>query len=428
MEFKLISFFGFWTFAALAWATGGRRAFNFRTFAGAAGLAWVLGAIVFMFPGSRSALSWLNDALVGLIVASQKGAVFLFGPLALGPGQTLPDGTRSVGFILAVQVLPSVIFFSAIVGALYYLKVMQGIVGLFAKLFYKFLGVSGAESLAAASNIFVGVESGIAVRPFLRSMTRSELLMILTCMMATVASTVLGIYVIALKDVIPNIAGHLVSASIISIPCAAVAAKLFLPEEDRPETLGRIPEEIRFSEQDAGKTEGASNLMTALLDGGAQGMKMAVGIATALIVALGVEAIIDLALTGLPSVSGQDLSLERIMGWLTLPFVALLGLNPEEWQAAARILGSRFIETEVASYFSLAALQAGDAALSPRSVIILAYSLCGFVHLASFGIFVGGLSALVPERMREISVLGMKALWTSFLATLMTGSIAGVFV
>ena len=166
--------------------------------------------------------------------------------------------------------------------------------------------------------------------------------------------------------------------------------------------------------------------MVALVKGGSQGTKMAVGIATVLIVVLGLEALLDLILS---KSFGQNFSVQNLLGWLTVPFSALMGLPPEEWQMASQILGSRFVETEVSAYFALAQAQTADpVAFTKRSVIILTYALCGFVHLASMGIFIGGLTALVPSRATDITVIGGRALWTAFLATVLTGCIAGALV
>jgi len=417
--YRLISFSGFFLVAFIAWVTGSRQRVNVKTIIGSMALAWVLGALTFWLSWSRSALQWVNDVLVAILTASHKGALFLFGPLALGPGQTMPDGSPSIGFILAFQVFPSVIFFSAVISGLYYLGIMQAVVRFFARIFYRLLTLSGAESLSAAANIFVGIESGLTIHPYLMKMTRSELLTLMTCMMATVASTVMGIYIIALRDIFPQIAGHLISASLISIPCAVIASKLSLPEQKVPETLGELPE----ADTD---TEKPSNVMVALFTGGSQGVKMAVGIATVLIVVLGLEALVDLALA---KSFGQNISVQTLLGWLTVPFSALLGLRPEEWQLAGQILGSRFIETEVSAYFALAQAQITDPVpFTQRSIIILTYALCGFVHLASLGIFIGGLTALAPARAHDITVIGGRALWTAFLATVLTGCIAGALV
>jgi len=418
-NYHLISLAGFFLVAFISWVTGSRQRINTRTILGSIALAWILGGLTFWASWSRSVLHWVNDMLVAILSASHKGALFLFGPLALGPGQAMPNGTPSIGFVLAFQVLPSVIFFSSMISGLYYLGIMQAVVRFFARIFYRLLALSGAESLSASANIFVGIESSLTIQPYLIKMTRSELLTLMTCMMATVASTVMGIYVIALHDIFPQIAGHLVSASLISIPCSVIASKLSLPELNVPETMGDLP-------QTDNSTKKASNLMVALVEGGSQGVKMAVGIATVLIVVLGLEALVDLVLA---KSFGQNLSVQNLLGWLTVPFSALMGLRPEEWQLASQILGSRFVETEVSAYFALAQTQVAEPApFTQRSVTILTYALCGFVHLASVGIFVGGLTALVPSRAYDITVMGGRALWTAFLATVLTGCIAGALI
>ncbi len=410
--YRLLAFVGFFTIASLAWVTGRRTRLNWTTIGGSTALAWGLGIVSFWFPGSRWLWGAINDVVVAMLAASQKGTLFLLGPLALGPGQTLPDGTVSVGFILAAQALPAVVFFAAIVAGLYYTGIMQAVVALFARLFYRTMGLSGAESLSAAANIFVGIEAGLIVRPYLAAMTRSELLMVLTCMMGTVASTVMGIYVSALQHVVPQIAGHLISASVISIPCAVLISKLAFPEDGQPVTLGGVPSDDGLREpsdsSDGEKSPPPSNLIVALIDGARQGMTMAVGIAALLIVFLGLEALLDLALAQRPVLGGTPLSVTRILAWMTWPFAILLGLRPEEWQIGADLLGSRFIETEVAAYFKLAALQAASPPpLSPRSVTAMTYALCGFVHVASTDIFVGGITALVPRRAKDVSLLGL---------------------
>lgn len=423
--YRLVAFTGFFTIAFLAWLTGRRGRLNWSTIIGSIVLAWSFGVVTFWFPGSRWVLGRLNDIVVAMLTASQKGSLFLFGPLAVGPGQVLPDGTPSVGSILAMQALPAVVFFAAFTTGLYYLGIMQAIVRLFARLFYRSMGLSGAESLSGAANIFVGIEGALVVRPYLAAMTSSELLLVLTCMMATVASTVLGIYVAALQHVVPQIAGHLISASVISIPCAVLVSKLSLPEDEVPVTRGTIPS--KSASQGTDDVTTPSNLIVALIEGATQGVKMAVGIAALLIVFLGLEALVDLALAMLPSVKGSTLSVTRILAWLIWPFTVLLGLRPDEWQIGAELLGARFVETEVTAYFKLAAVQSlSPPPLSLRSLTAMTYALCGFVHVPSMGIFVGGLAALVPHRTRDLSLLGLRALWTAFLATLLNGCIAAV--
>ena len=248
--YRLVSLAGFFLILGLAWVTGKRRKVNLKTVIGCLILIWGIGGMTFWVSFTRRILEAVNSVLVAVLTASQKGTVFLFGPLALGPGATLADGTPSIGFVLAIQVLPAVIFFSALVSALYYLGIMQRIVRFFARIFFRTMHLSGAESLSSAANIFVGIESSLTVKPWLEKMTRSELLTLMTCMMATVASTVMGVYVIALVGVFPQIAGHLVSASVISIPCAVLISKITWPENEQPETLGSLPDEPHLNNEE----------------------------------------------------------------------------------------------------------------------------------------------------------------------------------
>jgi len=430
LAYRGIAFIGFFIISFIAWITGNKRQINKKTIAGSVFLAWSIGGMTFWFPWTRKALEWINSVLMSVLQASQKGSIFLFGPLAIGPGELLSDGTQSIGFVLALQVLPSVIFFSAIISLLYYLNIIQACVNGFAKFFHKSMALSGAESFSAAVSIFFGIESSLTIRNYLDRMSKSELLTLITCMMATVASTVMAVYVIALRDIFPQIAGHLISASIISIPCAVLISKLSLPENEAPKTPGSVSNDITdeaFANNSIDiNTKKPTNVMVVLMEGGALGVKLAISIATLLIIVLGLQEMVDLILKLIPKISGQPISINRVFGWLVWPFTLLIGLKPEEWEMGSQILGSRFVETEVSAYFKLASVQSVQTqAFSLRSFTALTYSLCGFVHFASLGIFVGGLTAIVPSRAKEISILGIRGLWTAFLATLLTGCIAG---
>lgn len=405
---------------AVAWFAGGcRRPVPWRTISGGSALLVLLGALVFLAPPARTALVAVNDVVVAVLTAGQAGARFLFGPLALNPGETSPGGEASIGFILAVQVLPAVVFFAALMTLLYHLRIMKPAVALFARLFRRTLGLSGAEALAGSANIFVGVESAMTVRPYLERMTRSELLTLLACGMSTVASTSMAIYVALLRGAFPLIAGHLASASVLSIPAAAMCAKLMLPESAIPETFGRVPR------QDLG--EHHSGAFAALAAGAWDGLKLAAGIATLLIAVLGMVGLADLVLARLPfRPGGVPLDLSAILGWLFTPLAWLLGLPAADVGDAGRVLGQRAVLTEVVAYRELAALAARDA-IAPRTVIVLSYALCGFAHVASVGIFVGGTAALAPSRRDDLAALGLRALVAATLATLLTGAIAGAF-
>jgi len=389
---------------------------------GASALMFALGFIVFWMPFTHNVLIWVNHTVIALLRAGNEGARFLFGPLALNPGEATATGEPSVGFILAAQVLPALIFFAALMAALYHLRIIQPVVKLFAALFHKTLGLSGAESVAGASNIFVGVESAMTVRPFLERMTVSELLTLMTCGMSTVASTTLALYVLFLQDSFPLIAGHLVSASVMSIPAAALVSKLILPEIARPDTMGSVPAIAESARK--------QNTMAALIDGSWEGLKLAAGIATMLIAILGVVAIIDFGLikASAPFADALDgpINLQRILGWLFTPVAWLLGLASADVSAAARILGERAILTEVVAYQELGKLASAHE-ISQRTVLVLSYALCGFTHVASVGVFVGGIAALAPDRRGDLSSLGLRALVGATIATLMTGALAGFY-
>ena len=430
MAYRGVAFTGFFIISFIAWVTGNKDRLNKKTIAGSIFLAWSIGGMTFWLPWTRKALEWINSTIMSVLQASQKGSVFLFGPLAIGPGEFLSDGTQSIGFVLALQVLPSVIFFSAIISLLYYLNIIQTCVNGFAKFFHKSMALSGAESFSAAASIFFGIESSLTIRNYLDRMSQSELLTLITCMMATVASTVMAVYVVALREIFPQIAGHLISASIISIPCAVLISKLSIPEKESPITPGPVSNDLKeeaFSDNSIDiNTQKPTNVIVVLMEGGALGVKLAISIATLLIIVLGLQEVVDLILKLMPKIYEQPISINRIFGWLVWPFTLLIGLKPEEWEMGSQILGSRFVETEVSAYFQLASVQSVQTqAFSLRSFTALTYSLCGFVHFASLGIFVGGLTAIVPSRAKEISILGIRGLWTAFLATLLTGCIAG---
>jgi CNT family concentrative nucleoside transporter len=358
----------------------------------------------------------VNDAVVVLLNASKSGSSFLFGPLAASPGET-----GSVGFILVFQVLPVVIFFAAFTAMLYHLRVLQIFVRLFARLFHRTMRISGAESLSSAANIFVGIESALVIRPYLARMTRSELLLILTTGMGTVASSTLGVYVAFLTGVFPQIAGHLISASILAIPACVVVSKLLVPETETPETLAAVPPEDESTR--------SKNLIGAIIEGAMDGLRLAAGISALIIAILGIVALID-KLLGVASSwlgMGEPLSMVRILSWVFYPLAYLLGLRSSDVPLAATLLGERVILTEVFSYNHLAQLISSGQLTDPRTVVILSYALCGFAHVAAMAIFVGGTAALAPTRRDDLASLGLRGLLAATLATLMTGCVAGIF-
>lgn len=423
--YNLVSFSGIFVLMAVAWLfSAERRRMNLRLIAWGVALQLAVAAFIFMAPAGAKAFLVANDVVVSVIDSAGAGARFVFGRLALGPGQTGDDGETSLGFILAFQGFPTIIFFSALIAILYHLRVMPLLIKAFARVFTRLMRISGAESLVAASNIFVGVESMLTVKPHLADMTRSETCTILTAGMATVSSNVLALYVFSLREQFPMIAGHLVSASLLSAPAALVMSKILLPESEQPRTLGVRVEP--YYEKNSG-------LFEAIINGANAGVRMIVGITALLIAVLGLVALVDLLLGGLgawinPVFGWQgQWSLRALFGYLFYPVTLILGVPVADIREISRIVGERLIVTEVAAYNDLAAAMKAGLVQHPRSAVIATYALCGFAHIASMAIFVGSLCALAPQQTRNIGPIAVRALIAATLACLMTACVAGTF-
>lgn len=423
--YNLVSFCGIFIIMGLGWLfSTHRRTINWRLLRGALVLQAVFALFIFMVPaGSRLFLA-INSAVIAVLEAASAGSRFVFGRLALAPGSIGEAGEPSLGFFLAFQAFPTIIFFSALMSILYYIGVLPWLISRCAALFTRLFAISGAESLCAASNMFVGVESALTVKPYLRDMTRSELCTVLTCGMATVASNVLALYVFTLQEQFPAIAGHLISASIIAAPSALIMSKLVVPETGAPATLGRSV--APFYERE-------HSVFEAVINGANTGVRVVVGIVALLLAVLGLVALVDLGITALGSWINSaaglqlDLSLRGLAGLVFYPLTVIIGVPLEDAALIARIIGERLIVTEVVSYQHLAAAMADGAIANPRSTVIATYALCGFAHLASMAIFIGGVSALVPDKTAELSRVGFRALLAATLACLLTACIAGTF-
>jgi len=421
----IIGIFGLCGLLLFAWLISvDRRVINWRVIAWGIGLQVLFALFIFVIPAGARFFLAVNDLVLKVLDSAMAGTRFVFGRLALGPGMVDEYGNPSIGFILAFQALPTIVFFAALVGLLYYCGVMQFFIRLFAYVFTKLMRVSGAESLCAASNIFVGIESAVTIRPFIKRMTSSELCTILTAGMATVSSSMFAVYIMMLKTQFPTIAGHLVSASILSAPAAIVMSKLLYPEKEQPETLGVSVKPVYEKE---------TNPFEAIINGANTGVKLVVGIVALLLAFLGIVALLDQILTflGRPvnNLLGFDFewTLKNLMGYLTYPFTLLMGVPFSEAWPVAKIIGSRTIVTEVTAFQALAATLNSGAYLSPKSIIVTTYALTGFAHVASLAIFVGGTGALAPERLKDLSKLGLRALLAATLACFMTATIAGIF-
>ena len=419
--YNLVSLAGIVILVLTAWIfSTDRRSVNWKVVISGVLIQMVFAFLVFRFPPGRAVMIYLNDIVIKVIASATAGSEFLFGRLALPPGAENASGESSLGFILAFQALPTIVFFSALMALLYHLGVLPWLIRQFARLFSKLMSISGAESLCAASNIFVGVESATAIRPYIRGMTRSELCTVLTAGMATIASSVMAFYVFVLKGQFPSIAGHLISASVLSAPAAVVMSKLIVPETERPATLGQNID--THLERDPSAT-------ASIIRGANEGMRLVLGIAAMLIAFLGLMSLADMALSWISSVAGFEggLSLAGLLKYVFYPFTLAIGIPPADAMEVSGLIGQRLIVTEVKSYQDLATLMASGGLRDPRSAFIAAYALCGFAHVASLAIFVGGFSALVPERTADISSQGLRGLLAANLACLMTAAVAGLF-
>lgn len=411
---NLISFVGLFVLAGLAWAcSNNRKVVNCRLLAWGLGMQLAIGLFVFVFPPGRALFLLINDATVSLLGHSRAGAEFVFGSLAIPPGE---EG--SLGFILAFQALTTAIFFATIVGLLHHFRILPWLILLFSRVFTKLMRVSGAEALCASSNVFVGIESALTIQPYLKRMTRSELCVVLTAGMATIASTVLGLYALLLQPVFPAIAGHLVSASLLSAPAALVAAKFVFPETEKPETLGLDVKP---------HAEKCSNWIEAVTTSAMSGLQLAFGIGVLLIATISLLSLCNSLLGWTGALVGfPGLSLEGLLGHAFHPLALLMGISAQDAGFAADLLGLRLVATEIPAYQQLAEA-IGDGRLGSRSAVIIAYALCGFAHLPSLGIFIGGITAIERSTTEGLAKVAMRALLAATIACLMTGAVAGIF-
>lgn len=423
--YNLVSFLGIFILIAIAWLfSPQKRNINFRVIIWGLALQILIALFIFTVPAGAKVFLFLNDVVIKVLDSSTAGAKFVFGRLALAPGQVNETGETSLGFILAFQAFPTIIFFSAFIAVLYFFNIMPVIVRAFACVFTKLMRISGAESLVAASNIFVGVESVLTVKPYLNRMTRSEICTVLTTGMATVASNVMVLYVYSLKTQFPTIAGHLVSASLLSAPAALLMSKIILPESQVPETLGL---NVRpYYEKD-------KSFFEAIINGANAGVKMVAAIVALLIAVLGLVALADLFLSAAGAKVNLlfgihfDWTLKAILGYIFYPLTLILGVPSADAGTISKIIGERLIVTEVVSYKDLAIALDQNLLQYHRSAVIATYALCGFAHLASVAIFVGGISALAPQKTHNIAAVALRALLAATLACLMTACIAGTF-
>ena len=393
-----------------------RRLPNWRLVAGGLGLQFAFALLAFRFEALQVVLQAINRVVQAITTAVESGTSLVFGYLGGDPANVaypfeLSDTNATV--ILAFRVLPLILFVTAFSAVLWHLRILPALVRGFSFVLRRSLGVGGAVGVSAAANIFMGmVESPALIRPCLRSLTRSELFIVMTCGMATVAGSVLVLYSVVLQDVLDNALGHVLTASVISAPAAIMLAAIMVPESA---TSNADEVEMRSSYQ---------SVMDAITKGTGDGLRLMLNVAAMLIVLVALVALINSLLALLPAVGGQDISLQAVFGWLFAPLVWLMGIPWSEAPLAGSLMGTKTVLNEFLAYLALAELPAG--ALGERSTVILTYALCGFANFGSLGIMIAGLSGMCPERAEEIVGLAMKTLVSGTLATCMTGAVAGM--
>jgi CNT family concentrative nucleoside transporter len=408
------SIFGMVILTALAWAfSEERRRVPWRTAIMGFTLQLAIAAVLLKLPLFKQVFLWLNGGVMAVQQATRDGTSFVFGYLG---GGKLPftEAFPGASFVFAFQALPLILVVSALSALFYHWKIMPLVVRGFAWVLQKTLQVGGAVGVCTAANVFVGmVEAPLFVRPYLRELTRSELFVVMTSGMATIAGTVMVLYATILKDIIPQAIGHILTASLISAPAAIMVARLMVPETDAS-TEGRFtlpPSRARTS-------------MEAITNGTMDGVQLLINVVAMLIVLVALVSLANQVLKLLPDIGHAPITLQRILGYIMAPVVWLMGIPWAEAQTAGALMGTKTILNEFIAYVDLARLPVG--ALSPRSILIMTYALCGFANFGSLGIMIGGLCTMVPERREDILGLGLKCIVSGTLATCLTGAIAGI--
>jgi CNT family concentrative nucleoside transporter len=393
-----------------------RRAIRWRLVGVGLVAQGLLGLVFLYWPDGNAALRSFGQGVSEFLGLATRGTQFVWNVLADGEEMARVFGPKN-GFVFAVMVLPTLIFFSSFMAVLYHLGIMQAVVRAMSAVMVRLMGTSGSESLSACANVFVGqTEAPLLVKPFLPRMTRSELHAIMVGGFATIAGGVFELYTGFGAD-----PGHLMVASVMAAPAGLVCSKLALPETEASETMGRVVRSVERT---------SSNVVEAAANGAIDGLHLALNVGAMLIAFLGLVAVIDWLLAGLSGgffgAPAQDpLSLGKVLAWGFSPLAAVMGasFDGREILTLGELLGTKLALTELVAYARLGEL---EPTLSPRTVMIASFALCGFANFASVAIQIGGLGALAPERRKDLAALGLRAMLIGSLATCMTACLAGV--
>ncbi len=412
---QLQSAFGVIALLALAFAISEKRdAVSWRQATLSLALTILLAIVLLKIPPVRFAVASVNGAVDAVAAAAKAGSSFVFGYLGGGP---LPFDPKIPGseFVLAFNALPIVLVVSVLTTLLFYWKILPPVVRGFSYALERTLGIGGAVGLSTAANIFVGmVEAPLFIRPYLAKLTRAELFVVMTGGMAGIAGTVLVLYATILQPLIPDVAGHLVVASVLGAPAAILVSGLMVPETKKRKTKGTLED----------PQSQAANTMDAVVIGTAEGLALLLNIIAMLLVLVALVHLANAILSVIPDVAGAPITLQRMLGLVMAPVCWLMGIPWSEAVTAGSLMGLKTVLNEFIAYLELSKLPAGS--LSERSRLIMLYALCGFANFGSLGIMIAGLTTMAPQRRPEIVSLGLKTIVSGTLATMVIGAIIGV--
>jgi CNT family concentrative nucleoside transporter len=444
---RALSAFGLVALVGMAWLLSvDRRSIPWRVIVWGMGLQFVFALFILRTPVGETIFAAINDVIVSLLGFTTDGARFLFGNLVsnnvpVGSGDALgntftatPGLVAQTGAFFAFNVLPTIIFFSSLMTVLYHLGVMQMVVRGIAWVMMRTMRTSGAETLSAAGNIFVGqTEAPLMIKPFVGTLTMSELMAVMVGGFATVAGGVMAAYVGMLVGYFPDIAGHLLAASVMSAPAALAIAKTMFPEKGDPMTRGKLRVDIESPD---------ANVIDAAARGAAEGLTLALNVGAMLLAFIALIAMINSLLgwigdaVGLTALlrdagaigEGQRFTLEVLLGWLLAPLAWLMGVPWKDAVEVGALLGIKTVANEFLAYLQLSTMLGGGTDLSPRSIIIATYALCGFANFSSIAIQIGGIGGIAPARRSDLARLGLRAMIGGTLAAFMTATVAGIII
>ncbi|HSK20747.1 MAG TPA: nucleoside transporter C-terminal domain-containing protein [Longimicrobiales bacterium] len=444
---RLVSVIGMITLLFIAWLLSVNRAMiPWRVVLWGLGLQIVFALLILKTPAGEAFFTWINTVIVSLLGFTEAGARFLFGNLVVnnvpvgvgepGSGAFTPTAgmVANTGAFFAFNVLPTIVFFSSLMTMLYYLGIMQAVVKGMAWVMMRTMKTSGAETLSAAGNIFLGqTEAPLLIKPYVAGMTMSELMAVMTGGFATVAGGVMAAFVGMLIFYFPDIAGHLMAASVMSAPAALVFAKIIWPETEEPVTRGTLKVEVEKID---------SNVLDAAARGAGEGLHLAMNVGAMLLAFIALIALLNALIGWIGGVTQltdffqsigwlaatQPLSLDSILGWLLAPLAWLMGVPWADAPEVGSLIGIKTAVNEFVAYLQLSAMLSGDTALSPRSIVIATYALCGFANFSSIAIQIGGIGGIAPSRRSDLARIGLRAMIAGSLAAFMTATIAGILV